>query len=455
MKLIIAFLMLLIGITTSHAQSDTQKKIEFKLESHKYTDNVALIQMDNGYNSQLVLNTDNGLVVFGSLWGPNIANQYFDKINTVFNGKEIEYIVNDSPRLIHTGGNYLFPNAVILAQEDIYKRILHNENNLQDEVNIEISTFSSKASNTNNIDWANFCQRIADDLKLGFKLKKPNLVFKEKLFLDFGNMSLELTQNPFNNGGFFIWIPEEGILKTKLFHSIHIINRGILPRKKEDVDKLLNILDDFIAKGDQVKQVILHFSDTWAIEKVKERTNYLHLLWDEIQNATTSKSDFESVKTSLSLDNKFSFVKQWPLFTQKDRSMVEFEHDILIKSFWKLLHPGIRNYINNYIEKNGLENGIKELQGVLKNRKHDYFIDESELNRLGYDLLSDSKLAAAVKVFKIYTEVYPNSANAYDSLGEAYMKIGDNLAAITSYEKSIALNPENDNAREVLKELKH
>ena len=58
------------------------------------------------------------------------------------------------------------------------------------------------------------------------------------------------------------------------------------------------------------------------------------------------------------------------------------------------------------------------------------------------------------KVFKINTEYYPESANAYDSLGEAYMKNGQLKLAISSYEKSLELNPENANAKEMIAKLK-
>ena len=47
----------------------------------------------------------------------------------------------------------------------------------------------------------------------------------------------------------------------------------------------------------------------------------------------------------------------------------------------------------------------------------------------------------------------PESPNTYDSLGEGYMKKGDNTRAIELYRKSLALNPENTNAVDMLKSL--
>lgn len=63
--------------------------------------------------------------------------------------------------------------------------------------------------------------------------------------------------------------------------------------------------------------------------------------------------------------------------------------------------------------------------------------------------------AESVRVFKLALEIYPNSANLYDSLGEAYMRSGDKMNAIINYEKSVEINPGNNNAKEKLDQLKH
>jgi hypothetical protein len=51
-------------------------------------------------------------------------------------------------------------------------------------------------------------------------------------------------------------------------------------------------------------------------------------------------------------------------------------------------------------------------------------------------------------------EAYPNSANVYDSLGEAYFLSGNTPEAIQNYEKSLTLDPANTSAAMMLKKLK-
>jgi len=81
-------------------------------------------------------------------------------------------------------------------------------------------------------------------------------------------------------------------------------------------------------------------------------------------------------------------------------------------------------------------------------------LNQAQVNRLGYWLLNKKKIDEAIEVFKMNVEDYPDSANAYDSLGEAYMAKGDKERAIQNYQKSIELNPSNTNGIEKLKSLR-
>lgn len=81
-------------------------------------------------------------------------------------------------------------------------------------------------------------------------------------------------------------------------------------------------------------------------------------------------------------------------------------------------------------------------------------VGERLLNGLGYALLRGQRTDDAVVAFRRNAELYPNSANVHDSLGEAYMTAGDTVRAIASYERSLELNPDNRNARDRLAELR-
>jgi tetratricopeptide (TPR) repeat protein len=81
---------------------------------------------------------------------------------------------------------------------------------------------------------------------------------------------------------------------------------------------------------------------------------------------------------------------------------------------------------------------------------------EAEINVYGYQLLNQGKHDKAIEVLAMNTKKFPNSANAWDSLGEAYATKGDKANAIKHFKKSLTLNPAEGvkaNSEKFLKQL--
>jgi predicted alpha/beta superfamily hydrolase len=79
---------------------------------------------------------------------------------------------------------------------------------------------------------------------------------------------------------------------------------------------------------------------------------------------------------------------------------------------------------------------------------------EPFINQLGYALMELKQYDRAHKLFLRNIENYPTSSNVYDSFGELLLKKGDTLHAIQNYEKSLKLNPQNENARVLIGKMK-
>jgi tetratricopeptide (TPR) repeat protein len=86
--------------------------------------------------------------------------------------------------------------------------------------------------------------------------------------------------------------------------------------------------------------------------------------------------------------------------------------------------------------------------------RHAYTDTELELNALGYELLKQGRPGAAIAVLLLNTADHPGSSNAFDSLGEAYTEAGRREDAARSYERALALDPGNENARRMLEKLR-
>ncbi len=126
-----------------------------------------------------------------------------------------------------------------------------------------------------------------------------------------------------------------------------------------------------------------------------------------------------------------------------------------------------RNSIERYISESlvytlekeilsvGIDKAVRNFKKVKASKENKLTLVENDLNTLGYSLLKRGKSIESIKVFRLALEIYPRSANLYDSLGEAYMRNGDKNNAIVNYEKSLEINPDNNNAKEKLDQLKN
>jgi hypothetical protein len=82
------------------------------------------------------------------------------------------------------------------------------------------------------------------------------------------------------------------------------------------------------------------------------------------------------------------------------------------------------------------------------------FENEDEITMYGYGFLWAEKIDEAFAIFQLIVEQF-GSANSYDSLAEAYLKKGNREAALTNYEKSLAMNPDNFNAEDQIASIKY
>jgi tetratricopeptide (TPR) repeat protein len=104
--------------------------------------------------------------------------------------------------------------------------------------------------------------------------------------------------------------------------------------------------------------------------------------------------------------------------------------------------------------KGGLPAARAKLSELERSRDPKVSFDERELNALGYRLLGQGRTDQALFILELNAKRFPGSWNAHDSLGEVYMKAGRTKDAIRSYERSLRLNPANENARKMLEALR-
>jgi len=100
-----------------------------------------------------------------------------------------------------------------------------------------------------------------------------------------------------------------------------------------------------------------------------------------------------------------------------------------------------------------VQTAIAQYKDLKLNSEEKYNFKESQLNALGYNLLKLGKNAEAIEILKLNIEVFPASANVYDSMGEAYMISGNKELGLENYKKSLQIDPSNKNAIEMIQQL--
>jgi len=104
--------------------------------------------------------------------------------------------------------------------------------------------------------------------------------------------------------------------------------------------------------------------------------------------------------------------------------------------------------------KNGVSFAIVRARQNMSGLSRSLF-DEKDLNDLGYHYLNElDRVDDAIEIFKFNVSLFPDSPNTYDSLGEAYFVKGDLEEASHNYKRSLQVDPQNNNARLMLRQIR-
>ena len=106
----------------------------------------------------------------------------------------------------------------------------------------------------------------------------------------------------------------------------------------------------------------------------------------------------------------------------------------------------------NIISEKGFQEGKKWFEQ--NKNSEEYYLKQEEMDNVGKALLQQERQDDALEVFKYNVELFPKSGSVYNSLGEYYLKIGDEEFALRNFKKSIQLDPNNINAKENIEKLK-
>jgi len=125
---------------------------------------------------------------------------------------------------------------------------------------------------------------------------------------------------------------------------------------------------------------------------------------------------------------------------------------VLLGAQYEMPRPRVEEFILSAMKEHGLKKLEAEWDALLK--QHHYELRNSSiLNNIGYSLVNSGMMEEAILVFRQNVRLFPDEANPYDSLAEAYLNTGEREKAITTYKKALEIDPEFQNAKAALERL--
>ena len=106
-----------------------------------------------------------------------------------------------------------------------------------------------------------------------------------------------------------------------------------------------------------------------------------------------------------------------------------------------------------FVQRGERDAALKAYADLKAANPNDEAVNEEALNNFGYQLLSARLTEQARDLFFINMNLYPKSANVFDSYAEACLKLGDKKQALEYYRRTLTIQPENPNAVRVVTEL--
>jgi len=466
---LLAFLPLALGAA---AQAETFNGLPLHVE--QLSDNAIRLWIGDHISSTAVsaIKTDKGIVVIDTTQCPTLDEQFRKIIAREFGRDDFKILINTHEHFDHTAGNSVYTDCKIIAHElcaegmqarqsDIARVLGWYEENLP-QTEAELAKLEKGTDEygktredliTSKMEYKVF--------KSGIELTLPTKTFSDTKTIPMGNVTFELYAmgGTHTSSDIFVFVPEEGLLFTgDMMADIWLTDTpgclqsfSLRQDSKRDIPLMLKNWKSLIDRKDEIKDYIPgHWNGDLTADGFAARYAYVETMYNGINQAVQDGKPLEAMFTEFKMDTRFPELAGTPGFTR------DLVHHGNILAFWAEATgaESACTALEKMIEKGGIEPAMKHIRKIHSKGSNDYYFLEAEFNALGYRLLNQKHYDQAIAVLRLVTEIYPDSWNSWDSLGEALMTSGKLDKALASYEKSVKLNPESVTGPKAIEDIK-
>jgi len=459
------FAALAVSILSAFFGTTAAGQEEFPFRVNKVSDRVTVFQARNYMEDACVtvITTKKGLIIVDTGGYPTLAERYKRKIKDVLGRDDFLYVINTHDHIDHTGGNQAFAGAVIVGHENavpVIKRMSADKDQLytpwrnaiyRGEMALKaMDPKSEKAlSQAELVRW--FQELIGDQGR--FIPTPPTKTFSDRLTLQVDDLNLKLYYfgRAHSDNDILIHVPELGVLFVgDLFNSSRL-SALISPELSPEVPRGLKVLGEVLKNKGDIQTVIGGHAHIFSLEWMTLQYRYMRDLWEAITSAKKDGMNLQAFQEKNALDKKFAYAQK---FFDLNSREVRDGHQSNVEKFWRVGQKSAAKDIEQTLDALGVEAARKRFEKLRSKEVEAFYLDEREMNALGYRLMQNGKMPEAIAVFEMNTVAFPQSWNVWDSLAEAHMNSGDNEKAEIYYEKSLGLNPDNINGKNNLSQLR-
>lgn len=288
----------------------------------------------------------------------------------------------------------------------------------------------------------------------------PTRVFADRLTLDCGDLTFELSWigGMHSASDIAVLVPQRGLLLTgDTMADVWLTETpGCLasfiarPGVRHDFPRLLKNWNALLARRNEIRLLVPgHWNGELTLDGFAARVAYVEALWDGVREGAAAGLDLPAVLASYRLADRFPALVESPGCSQGNNTTTILE-------MWTEAtgQRSAAQVLYDLIDQGADQAALAAVVAQRDSPQPDYFFMEAQINGNGYRFLQQEKVAQATALFRINTELYPESWNCYDSLGEALLAQGQTAEAAAMYVRSLELNPENTNGRDVLDRLR-
>jgi glyoxylase-like metal-dependent hydrolase (beta-lactamase superfamily II) len=440
---------------------------EIPIDVRRLSDRVMVLTDPTlGGNNVVALASARGLVVIDTSSAPAIAARIRAEIESTFGRKDFTFVVNTHEDFDHVSGNQVFADATLVGHDGCRSAVQGFRARSDAVVDDRIAWQQQHLANTTqrlsglvpgSDDEVEARRSIARSERLielmaeGVDFTPPAVTFNDTMSLDLGDLTVNLLffGSAHSRSDTLVEVPEEGLLMTGDLFSEGVPGFNVGEAQTLDVPRCLQVLDAVLAPETHVSRVVLGHRDIWPRAMLESRVDCARAVWDGVRQAWFEGLGLEATLRRLPLESTCPGVPS----NERLNARLEAQHAEMVRVFRRQLQSSAAAAVEEALRAGGTDAARMVYEKAKLDPTEAFSIDENEFNALGYQLLQAGSVDEAITVFAINADAFPESWNAWDSLGEAYMTRGDRARAIECYRASLQRNPDNRNGGTILERL--